>query len=233
MTSKTQVWAKVEGPGAVGGGRKPNGVGGGVPTNFLSSQFRPPPPPSIPINGMGAGFSGVAFTPPNKSSPPVRIPSAPKLPSMSTNKVPTARPSAPVVGTQKATTVAAVTVDTVSVPVAEASTSPTASSTVATTAVTAETTVTDSSAITTARPEEAIRNVTETALTPPTVTTQQPAQSNLVLALIPIVVAAVFLTMAGILACLYRKRLFSGKVKSKKVNSIVCIPIYNHVIVII
>jgi hypothetical protein len=45
----------------------------------------------------------------------------------------------------------------------------------------------------------------------------------MVLALVPIVVAAVFLTAAGVLACLFRKRLFSAKVKSKKVNSIVSI----------
>jgi len=125
------------------------------------------------------------------------------------------------------------------VPVAEASTSPTAVvSTVASTVVTdaavnavngsgitesASSTVATEAA-TTARLGET-RNVTEPALTPPTVTTQQPVQNNLVLALVPIVIATVFLTTAGVLACLFRKRLFSSKVKSKKVNSIVSITI--------
>ncbi|XP_027843560.1 tyrosine kinase receptor Cad96Ca isoform X2 [Aphis gossypii] len=220
LTSKTQVWAKVEGPG--GGGSRNKLSGGGLPTNFISSPFRPPPPPSIPING---GFQGVVLTPPNKLPPPGPFRTTPPRPQ---NKVPTVKP--PTTSTAIATP-KTVVVDT---PVAEASTSPTAAgSTVASTVVTGAdvnliinsiTTESGSStnttvAATTTRPGET-RNVTETALTPPTVTTQQPVQNNLMLALVPIVIATVFLTTAGILACLFRKRLFSSKVKSKKVNSI-------------
>lgn len=221
LTSKTQVWAKVEGPG--GSGRNKPG-GGGLPTNFLSSQFRPPPPPSIPINGAGGSFPGVVYTPPNKLPPPGPARTTPPRPTI---KVPMMKPTTPtVVATQK--TVAA------DIPVAEASTSPTAvgitvTSTVVTDAAVnavnvsaiteAESSTDTAAAATTARPGET-RNVTETALTPPTVTTQQPVQNNLVLALVPIVIATVFLTTAGVLACLFRKRLFSSKVKSKKVNSI-------------
>lgn len=209
LTSKTQVWAKVEGPGGGGGGGRKPGGGSGLPPNFLSPQFRPPPPPSIPINGAGGGFPGVAFTPPNK--PQVAVPArTPTLARPSANKVPTVRP----VVTQKATTAAAVTTAAVvaaTSPVSEASTAAVASTEASTEAATVATT---------AHPNET-RNVTETALTPPTVTTQQPVQNNLILALVPIVVAAVFLTAAGVLACLFRKRLFSAKVKSKKVNSIV------------
>ncbi|VVC41154.1 Hypothetical protein CINCED_3A002845 [Cinara cedri] len=207
LTSKTQVWAKVEGPG--GNGRKPTG--------FLPPQFRPPPPPSIPINGIGGGFpGGVVFAPPNKPPPPTPARTAPP-PRPSATKVPTARPTAaPTVAvTQKATTAAA------AVPVAEASTSPTAAGSAATVTEDAAATVTeDAAAVATATRSNDTRNVTETALTPPTVTTQQPVQNNLVLALVPLAVATVFLTAAGVLACLFRKRLFSAKVKSKKVNSI-------------
>lgn len=227
LTSKTQVWAKVEGPG--GGGRnKPSS--GGLPTNFLSSQFRPPPPPSIPINGAGGSFPGVVFTPPNKLLPPGPARTTPPRP---TNKVPTAKPTTPTVVTTQKTA-------TANIPVAEVSTSPTVVvSTVASTVVTdtavnvvnnSTTTESASSTVATAATTTArfddIRNVTEPALTPPTVTTQQPVQNNLILALVPIVIATVFLTTAGVLACLFRKRLFSSKVKSKKVNSIVSITIW-------
>lgn len=186
LTTKTQVWAKVEGPG--GGGRKPSwtlpiGDGGGSPP-----QIKPPIP--------------------------VRPTPLPRPSTSSTNKVPINRPPPPpptIIVTQKATTVAAATP-----PVAEASTSPTVASTVSV----AATTISESTASATQPPNET-KNVTEAMLTPPTVTTQQPVQNNLVLALVPIMVATIVLTTAGVLACLFRKRLFSAKVKSKKVNSIV------------
>ncbi|XP_026817639.1 tyrosine kinase receptor Cad96Ca [Rhopalosiphum maidis] len=223
LTSKTQVWAKVEGPG--GGDNRNKLNGGGLPPNFFSSQFRPPPPPSIPINGAGGNFQGVVFTPPNKLPPPGPARTTPPRPP---NKVPTVKPTTTtVIATQKT-----VATDT---PIAEASTSPTtAGSIVSSTVVTdpdgnhipfiftntePESSTINTTAATTTLSSET-RNVTEIALTPPTVTTQQPIQNNLVLALVPIVIATVFLTTAGVLACLFRKRLFSSKVKSKKVNSI-------------
>lgn len=233
LTSKTQVWAKVEGPG---GGRKPGGGGGvggggGIPSKFLPPILRPPLPlpPSIPVNGAGGGdgVPAVAFVPSNNKPPLTRTSSA--RPSAA-SKVPTARPTPAV--TQKA---AAATTEASAPPTAvdqsasptaaEGSTSPTTAAAAAADQSTASTAtaVADQStaaATTTSRPNET-RNVTETAAGPPTVTTQQPAQNNMILALVPIAVATVFLTAAGVLACLFRKRLFSAKVKSKKVNSIV------------
>lgn len=225
VTSKTQVWAKVEGPG---GGRKPGGGGGGgIPSKFLPPILRPPLPlpPSIPVNGAGGGdgVPAVAFVPSNNKPPLTRTSSA--RPSAA-SRVPTARPTpaatqTAVAATTEASTPSPTAADPPASPTAaEASTSPTAADQSA--ASTASTAVADQStaAATTARPNEP-RNVTETAASPPTVTTQQPAQNNMILALVPIAVAAVFLTAAGVLACLFRKRLFSAKVKSKKVNSIV------------
>lgn len=227
VTSKTQVWAKVEGPG---GGRKPGG-GGGIPSKFLPPILRPPLPlpPSIPVNGPGSvdGVPAIAFVPSNNKPPLTRTSSA--RPSTA-SKVPTARPT-PVV-TQKAvtaTTEASTTptgADQSTSPMAaEASTSLTVAnqstaSTISADADQSTTATATAVAVSTVRPNET-RNVTETAASPPTVTTQQPAQNNMILALVPIAVAAVFLTAAGVLACLFRKRLFSAKVKSKKVNSIV------------
>jgi hypothetical protein len=242
LTSKTQVWAKVEGPG--GGGRnKPNS--GGLPTNFLSSQFRPPPPPSIPINGAGSNFPGVVFTPPNKLLPPGPARTTPPRP---TNKVPTVKPTTPIVVVTNKTVAEASTSSTVVIDAAintfngsinsKSGSSidyPTVANTTVANTTDTITTAATTIAATTAWPSET-RNVTEPALTPPTVTTQQPVQNNLVLALVPIVIATVFLTTAGVLACLFRKRLFSSKVKSKKVNSIVSIinnNMYTFIIIIL
>ncbi|XP_050442664.1 tyrosine kinase receptor Cad96Ca [Adelges cooleyi] len=187
LTSKTQVWAKIEGPGG-GGGKKPNNH----PTNFLSSQFRPPPP----ING---GFP-VVFPPQNKPPAPSRTtPARPTVATSPIPKVPTL-PKAAVPTQTSVSTQTSISIEPTTPPLFDSSTQ-------------AILPIVKQS-------NDTAKNVSETVVSPPTVTTQEPVQNHLVLALVPIVVAAIFLTAAGVVACMFRKRLFTTKVKSKKVNSI-------------
>lgn len=188
LTSKTQVWAKIEGPG--NGTKKTNGQ----PTNFLSSQFRPPPP----MNG------GYAVNLPTQNKPP------PPIPSRTTPPRPTAiTPSTTKVPMTQKTSVATQTSVSTQTTISDETTS------------TLDTTSTPSISSTNPQPKDTRNNATETVLTPPTVTTQEPVQNNFILALVPIVIATIFLTAAGVVACMFRKRLFTTKVKTKKANSIV------------
>ncbi|XP_050525594.1 tyrosine kinase receptor Cad96Ca [Daktulosphaira vitifoliae] len=187
LTSKTQVWAKIEGPGS--GGKKNNNQ----PTNFLSSQFRPPPP----ING---GF-------------PVNIPSQNKPPPPSPSRTTPPR-------------LTAITSSTTKVPTTQKTSVATQTSVSTQTSISDETTptlvITTTPSISSIdqQSKDTLKKLTDAVLTPPTVTTQEPVQSNFILALVPIVVATIFLTAAGVVACMFRKRLFTTKVKTKKANSI-------------
>lgn len=220
LTSKTQVWAKVEGPG---GGKKPIGGGSHPPTGFFPAHYRPPPPQSIPVNGIGANFPAAPFPFPNKPPATAKAPAR----TVATNKVPTAQhppTTTPAAAVHSSSSSSSRTESNGVVPTTAATAVTEEAVTVSRPAGTAATAVAEFEAVDDDRPAAGSGNQTKTADVNSTVTTtQQNSQHNVILTLVPVVIGTVFLIAAGVLTCLFRKRLFSNKVKSKKVNSIVSI----------
>lgn len=213
LTSKTQVWAKVEGPG---GGKKPIGGSNHPPTSFFPTHYRPPPPQSIPVNGIGGNFPAAPFPFPNKPSTTIKAP----VRTAATNKVPTAQhplTSTPVAVASSSSS----RTESNSVSTTIATAVPEEMITVARPAGTPDTVVTEFDAEDNNHPGQPVNQTKTVDINSTVTTTQQNVQHNVILTLVPVVIGTVFLIAAGVLTCLFRKRLFSNKVKSKKVNSIV------------